>query len=150
MRCGKRLGQCGSSFRIPGSNQPARAVAFSYSGHAERDRARFPWPYPSDKIEWTATTSYVRTLEGGSAALLLWPGPTRDGTRTVSIASVVWGRGAAVAGDAVVAVEFTYAGFVLGALDTLDACLSNQRWCMLLDQHAGVVAVSSSKLTHSR
>jgi len=117
----------------------------------------FPGHLLPDHLDWTTSESYIRSLEGaGGADAAIVAGPyahPADGTRTVSIGSVVWEEGSGRSVPMGVAtVEFAYTGFVLGALDTLDACVfaPNERWCMLLDQHAFVVGVSSSKLTGAR
>ena len=117
----------------------------------------FPGHILPENTDRSTSASYVKSLEGGSAgAVASLAGPYAhplDGTPTVSIATVVWEAGALGSTPmGVVAVEFPYAGFILGALDTLDACafLLNRRWCMLLDQHAAVVGVSGSKLTHTK
>ena len=114
----------------------------------------FPGVALPEDVEWTDIPAYIRSIEAFDVPVASVAGPYAhpiDGTPTVSVGSVVWeqqAQGACIPAG-VVAAEFAYAGFVSATLDMLDECafVMDRRWCMLLDQHAHVVAVSSSKRT---
>ena len=114
----------------------------------------FPGLALPEDVEWTDIPAYIRSIEAFDVPVASVAGPYAhpiDGTPTVSVGSVVWeqqAQGARIPAG-VVAAEFAYAGFVSATLDMLDECafVMDRRWCMLLDQHADVVAVSSSKRT---
>jgi len=113
----------------------------------------FPGLALPEDVEWTDSPAYIRSVEARDGVVAAVAGPYAhpiDGKPTVSVGSVVWEKQAHARTPAgVVAAEFAYTGFVSATLDTLDECafVMDRRWCMLLDEHADVVAVSSSKLT---
>ena len=98
-------------------------------------------------VDWTQSESYIRSIEAPGATIAAVAGPYAhpiDGKTTVSLGTVVTeADGFSSRIEGVVAVDFNLADFVKGSLGTLKEC-ENPRWCMLLDQHASIVASSHS------
>jgi hypothetical protein len=118
----------------------------------------FPGCTLPGNVNWTQSETYMRGMEtaGVEESVVAVAGPYAhpiDGTKTISMGSVVWEASAHKSIPAgIVAVEFTYASFVLGTLDAMDECkylgrTGRGRWCMLLDRHASLVGISSGKKT---